>query len=319
MPTSARPIYNLLKGCDKMQIYVPDYYGDFKCIANKCRHNCCIGWEIDIDGDTYEKYKNVQGELGKKLRQCISTEGETHFKLAENDRCPFLNENNLCEIIISLGENALCHICGDHPRFKNFFEDRTEIGPGLCCEAAAELIIKRESKAEIILLEDGTSSPAPQEQEFFDFREEVFGIIQNRELPLKERIGMLIEGYNLFIPKYSFKEWAEIYSNLERLDSSWDALLEKLTHLEAIPEEYYTGKWEVYGEQLLMYFTYRHLAEGIYDGSLYQRLSFAVVSHMIITAVCAASGEDICEVARQYSSEAEYSEDNLDALLDILC
>ena len=29
----------------------PDFYGKFKCTAEKCRHSCCIGWEIDIDDD----------------------------------------------------------------------------------------------------------------------------------------------------------------------------------------------------------------------------------------------------------------------------
>ena len=30
-----------------MTVTVPSYYKDFKCIADKCRHSCCIGWEID--------------------------------------------------------------------------------------------------------------------------------------------------------------------------------------------------------------------------------------------------------------------------------
>ena len=25
----------------------PDYYPAFRCIAGACRHNCCIGWEIE--------------------------------------------------------------------------------------------------------------------------------------------------------------------------------------------------------------------------------------------------------------------------------
>ena len=36
----------------------PDYYNKFKCIANRCRHSCCIGWEIDIDDSTLQKYNN---------------------------------------------------------------------------------------------------------------------------------------------------------------------------------------------------------------------------------------------------------------------
>ena len=32
-----------------MKIIAPNYYPAFRCIADKCRHSCCIGWEIDID------------------------------------------------------------------------------------------------------------------------------------------------------------------------------------------------------------------------------------------------------------------------------
>ena len=35
-----------------MQNAYPDYYPLFHCIADRCRHNCCIGWEIDIDSRT---------------------------------------------------------------------------------------------------------------------------------------------------------------------------------------------------------------------------------------------------------------------------
>ena len=34
-----------------MDIFAPSYYKKFKCIADKCHHNCCIGWEIDIDDE----------------------------------------------------------------------------------------------------------------------------------------------------------------------------------------------------------------------------------------------------------------------------
>lgn len=50
-----------------MTVTVPSYYKDFKCIANKCRHSCCIGWEIDIDDETFDFYKSVKGDFGKNL------------------------------------------------------------------------------------------------------------------------------------------------------------------------------------------------------------------------------------------------------------
>ena len=59
-----------------MKIVVPDYYDKFICVADECNHNCCIGWEIDIDNDTYYLYENTIGNIGDKLRKHIAEEDE---------------------------------------------------------------------------------------------------------------------------------------------------------------------------------------------------------------------------------------------------
>ena len=82
-----------------MKIFAPSYYKDFKCIADKCKHNCCIGWEIDIDTDTLEYYRSLNNDLGNEIMKNISLEDVPHFKLTANDRCPLLNEKGLCKII----------------------------------------------------------------------------------------------------------------------------------------------------------------------------------------------------------------------------
>ena len=46
-----------------MLLRVPMYYKEFRCIADKCQDSCGIGWEIDIDQVTLEKYKNYKGAL----------------------------------------------------------------------------------------------------------------------------------------------------------------------------------------------------------------------------------------------------------------
>ncbi len=89
----------------------PSYYQKFACIAGRCRHSCCIGWEIDVDEDTYDAYQSVTGEIGERLRASLSDEDTFHFILGEGERCPFLNRDNLCDLILSLGEDSLCEIC----------------------------------------------------------------------------------------------------------------------------------------------------------------------------------------------------------------
>ena len=88
-----------------MQHIVPDYYTRFTCIAGACRHNCCFGWEIDIDEDTLETYQDYQGPIKERLQTNIDFSADPpHFILGPQERCPFLNSNNLCDIIIEMGE-----------------------------------------------------------------------------------------------------------------------------------------------------------------------------------------------------------------------
>lgn len=129
-------------------IVKPSYCNSFQCIASRCRDNCCIGWEIDIDEETDRFYRNVTGDFKRRLEDGISRDGTPHFRLqGKKERCAFLNDDNLCDIFIHLGEEHLCGICREHPRFYEWYEeipglmDWTESGLGLCCEEAARLFV----------------------------------------------------------------------------------------------------------------------------------------------------------------------------------
>ena len=91
-----------------MIVYAPDYYSRFHCIADRCRHTCCEGWEIDIDPVTLNMYGAVDGPLGEKLKRSICLDPEPHFVLCPGERCPFLTDTNLCELILEKGEGMLC-------------------------------------------------------------------------------------------------------------------------------------------------------------------------------------------------------------------
>lgn len=126
-----------------MQFYRPAYYDAFRCTASACSDNCCIGWEIDIDPDTADRYRAFAGPLGEELTRKVDWQAEPpHFINQPNGRCPFLDEENLCRLIRSAGEGALCRICDRHPRFFNWMPGVTEAGLGLCCEEAARLLLE---------------------------------------------------------------------------------------------------------------------------------------------------------------------------------
>ncbi len=294
----------------------PDYYDEFQCAAGDCRHTCCRGWEIDIDGDALAYYQSLPGELGDRLRREIETgeDGTAHFRLRADESCPFLNENNLCDLIPALGEERLCQICTDHPRFRNFFSDRTETGLGLCCEAAAKLIMSRREKTRFI--ESGGESLLPEEEAILRLRGRLIDIMQDRSRPIRARFEAILTEARGSLPERTNAQWADFLFDLERLDPGWERRLDSLRRggPDLAPDP-------IAEEQLCVYFLFRHLAGAVYDGDLAGRSAFAVLSCYLIRAIWTSEGCDPAayyEIAREYSAEIEYSEENLCAMLDCI-
>lgn len=310
-----------------MKIIVPNYYKKFKCIADKCQHSCCIGWEIDIDEGTYCKYKSVQGDFGKQLNENIVTLDDVAcFKLGDNERCPFLNANNLCDIILKFGEDALCQICTDHPRFRNFYDGATEIGLGLCCEAAAELIISQNEKVTLEVFDDDGIEDyfTEEENELIEFRRRLFEILQNRNESIGHRINEFLRLCSALNFENNKTEIADFLLGLERLDNKWTNILNELKASADFNNSSLPSYFNTVAEQLLMYFTYRHLSGVLEDERLSQRAAFIIFSYKTIEILCRyhlgkfgnISLSDIAEYARLYSSEIEYSEENIEAILE---
>ena len=286
-------------------LFAPNYYHHFQCIADRCQHSCCIGWEIDIDADALAYYQNIKGAFGDKLRRFISEEETPHFILGEHDRCPFLNKKNLCDIYTELGEEHLCQICADHPRFRNFLEDRTEIGLGLSCEAAAELILTFPDPMQLICNETGTPVSC------FPEREHVFSILQNRTFTVEKRVETLKEAFSVTLPDKTFSEWRDFFLSLEILDERWRTLLESTG---GTAPSFSEKKWQIALEQLLVYFVFRHMHRGLETGSFSAPLAFCIFSTEWIKRLCRTES-DLFEVARMFSQELEYCEENTDELM----
>lgn len=302
-----------------MKLIAPNYYPAFRCIADRCRHSCCIGWEIDIDEGTREKYRHVPGEFGKRLNASIEDGEVSFFRLGENERCPMLNQNGLCDLITELGEENLCQICADHPRFRNFYADRTEIGLGMCCEEAARLILTQEEPMALITLEDdGDDADLPEEEAaLLSLRAELIALMQDGSRPIEERLDALLDAVDFAIPD---RDWAKVFRGLERLDPAWDALIEGLSPKGS--RERSESPLDAAYEKFCVYLLYRHLPGALEDDDIPGRVAFCVLSTRMLMALCAAKPgctlSDCTEFARMYSAEIEYSEDNIAALLDAL-
>ena len=312
-----------------MKTFVPDYYRDFACIADRCRHSCCIGWEIDVDEDSYRRYQALEGPMGREIRSRIALEdGVPHYILGEGDRCPFLREDGLCRQILALGEEALCQICTDHPRFRNCWAGRTEVGLGLCCEAAGDLILKRKEPFRLVLLSEDEEAveAGPEEQTLLSFRDMLLSILLDRSCTLDQRLEELLETCG-GMPDRPLSAWAVPLLSLERLDEGWTEQLEGLKTFDGkIDKLFHSPEWECAWEQAAVYFLYRHLPAALEDGDPGSKAAFAVLSARLLRALCqlhlqkhgSVTLDDLVEYARMYSSEIEYSEENLWQLFDWL-
>lgn len=295
-----------------MKTFVPHYYSDFKCIAGECRHSCCVGWEIDVDPLSLKKYNSIKTPFGKKVRDNIDFQnGCACFKLNNDERCPFLNEHNLCDIILNLGEEYLCDICKDHPRFRNFYSGRTETGLGLCCEEACRIILSDEHPFSLVSDDENDEILTEDEQDFLCRRDLVFNLVENSD-SVFTAIRKINEMYKINPFELDLQTAFDFYSALEMLDISWQDKLLSLKNSQAAQSDNIAERAFL---NLYKYFLFRHLS--VFD--FYGGLKFAEISVKLIYSICERtdfSFKNICEIARMYSSEIEYSDENIDKVTE---
>lgn len=193
-----------------MKYHKPSFFDQFKCIGSACTDTCCAGWEIEVDETTAQGYLAEKGAFGDRLRREIGSEpGEYFFKL-KNNRCPFLNKENLCDIFINLGEDRLCDICREHPRFYNWFGDYTEVGLGLCCEEAERLLFSNSKPLTFVeeVTQDEEQDYSDEDEytdasdllddeseeceQMLEERKAIFSILQNRKKNIGARLKRLL-------------------------------------------------------------------------------------------------------------------------------
>lgn len=300
-----------------MKYIAPAYYRDFKCIASACRHSCCVGWEIDIDGDTLALYESMSTPYGATIRESIDRSDEPHFLLCESDRCPHLSREGLCNIIIECGEQSLCQICRDHPRYRNFYDGVVEIGLGLSCEEATRLLLVSEGGFIVSDTEDmsGAEYISEYPAELFSGDDLWLAEEKKRLIALvTESIKGIDEMLKRLLPEMpEADEIRELLLSLEMLDESWrDRLL-------TLSAEKFVLDFDEFGDLIkrtTIAFAYRHLtSESFCEPRTVG--AFAALSALVIAAL-SKSPEDFFETLRAYSAEIEYSTENTEKMLGFI-
>ena len=131
----------------------PDFYNDFHCIGGQCSFTCCKEWKIAVDPETKKRWRkmDVPGtilESGRvpehacvhaskstvELYQFVTKkDGADIIELLPNMRCPFLEDSELCRLVLDYGEACLSETCHVFPRETHEFPDRTERTLVSCC------------------------------------------------------------------------------------------------------------------------------------------------------------------------------------------
>jgi lysine-N-methylase len=235
-----------------MKVMTPHYYKDFRCIAGACTDTCCAGWDVDVDKNSYKYYKTVKGAFGKRLKSVMvpSQDGECTFTLKEGGRCPFLNDDNLCDLYIELGEDKLCETCAEFPRFINDYGNIREIGIAPSCKTAGELMFSYKDELTFDTVEDNSLTPQPNDIDAYTYmqlrqaRIVAFGIISDRDISIFERL-MLYLNYAKRIQKHLDAERDELIAGVAKRFCGPDyreKLLDKLKSRDAVlPDELQDG------------------------------------------------------------------------------
>lgn len=302
-----------------VKLYAPAYYKEFSCIADRCRHSCCVGWEIDVDAAALEKYGKVTDAYGETVRGSIDKTDTPHFTLSADERCPHLDKRGLCRIITALGEEYLCDICREHPRFYLDTPHGKEVGLGMACEEACRLILSSDTYADLIEVGETDGVPLGTEFDATAERSEVFEILLTPSLHYDDKRKRICEMYDVALTLLTEAEWRECLASLEYLDEAHRTLFSCFSLSPTVRKE----NEEVLG-RALAYFLFRHATEAEsaedFRAAVLLSLFFEKLFASLIVATGAESREDIIEAARILSEELEYSEDNVaDLLFEIGC
>ncbi|MBQ8509678.1 MAG: flagellin lysine-N-methylase [Clostridia bacterium] len=265
----------------------PTFFDEFQCAASACGDTCCIGWEIGLDEDTAARYQRIPDIAFRLIRR----EDET-LLCEEGKRCPFLRCDGLCELIRRYGEDILCDICREHPRFYVWAEGVTEAGLGLCCEEAARLWLS-ETPVTFVCEDDGEE---PSDQTLLVEQFSIIAALSDESRPLGERLAALLGGGTAF-PGELFESLRAEYAGLEYMNARFPGCFN-----EPIP---------VCGDcawaNLAVYFVYRYYLSDEDGMTPELAVRFAAVSLVMIRAL----GGESAMAAKDYSKEIEYDPDNV--------
>ena len=312
-----------------MELYFPNYYHSFHCLAGSCPDSCCKEWAVDIDPDSARYYRDLPGDLGNRLRQVLTEQDGSTVMTIENGRCPMWRQDGLCRIQAELGHDALCKTCREFPRLTHDYGDFTELGLELSCPEAARLILTTPYRPPLVQAVPGGAEPDydPADMALLRCsRKDALSFLQTaRNIPAA-LAALLLYGYDVqnaldcgvdltSAPEDCLTEVTryrgngdigavfDFFRGLEILTPQWK---QRLNTQPAVPS------WSEIYRNLAIYFIERYWLQAISDFDLVGRVKFAITACLLIGYL----GGNTIETAQLFSKEIENDPDNVDAILD---
>lgn len=180
-----------------------NYYDTFRCIADQCSLTCCQEWRIAVDEETKQKWTNKSIKEGTKEREdtvslcdCLKEEenGGSIIGLNKEKKCPFLNQDKLCKLVIQLGDEFLSDTCNTFPRQINEFEDRIEYSLTSCCPAVVDLMRINEPQQFCISADGKQLKLIGASHLLYEVREMMLEIMKSKQGSLTQKLLMIFYG-----------------------------------------------------------------------------------------------------------------------------
>lgn len=297
-----------------MKLITPSFYKNFKCIAGACPDSCCQGWEVDADEESLAYYKTLSGSLRARIDSVLDKDefGNTIFRLADKKRCPFLNQDNLCDMHIAIGGEHTPYTCRTFPRFINDFGGTREMGISFSCPIASDIMWNLTEDFDFVS-EINSQPPSLNEIDaelyfkLLSYRKEAYSIVQDRKLEINKRLIRLLD-YAAKIQREldDYKEYASetdffaIFNHPEVINQEWT---EKVKNHNTNP----TFPNDKICENIAMYFLFRYFLTAVYDSDILSKVKMAVIGVLIP----AYFGNDAWTI-HLWSKETEHSDINME-------
>lgn len=312
-----------------MNVFTPNYYRDFHCIASACPDSCCKEWAVDVDSPSADFYRSLEGPLGERLRQVLKDTEDGTVMTIENGRCPMWRQDGLCRIQAELGHDALCRVCQDFPRLRHDYGDFIELGLELSCPEAARLIL---SSDQVYIEEEIPGDAQPEyDEELMDIllksRSVAISLLDTAPLPPNHALAVLLlyahevqswidGGDPAVLDRNECLELAKKYA----ATGSWTLFLEFYQSLEILTPEWTMRlsadasqhQWHTGFIPLAKYFIHRYWLQAVSDFDLISRVKLMIASCLLICHL----GGNFIETAQLFSKEIENDPDNLETILD---